>query len=218
MGAAIKAIVFDLDNTLYDEDQYFNAVHRKFAKRIKVNATSLMKTYQDIKSGSNDIFGDILKYHHLYTVPLQEEYFRLYKTVDAMLALYDDAKRVVTMLQEKGYTLGIITNGIIEAQKNKVRCLGIEKYFHSIIFAREFGKEYEKPHATAFKHFLRLFNLSAAECISVGDTYKTDIVGAKQVGMQTMLLQREKHGLPPKRDAYIDYLGRDLYLLQSLLI
>ncbi len=215
---AVKAIIFDLDNTLFNENEYFYAVHDEFARRKNVDSLILKNTYQRIKLESEDIFGDILKHNGMYTPELQEEYFSLYKRIDTHLSLYEDAFAIIEWLKCQGHILGIITNGVLEAQKNKIRSLGIEDKFDTIIFAREFGKKYEKPSPKPFKYFLNKFNFLGKECIFVGDTYETDIIGAKKVGMQTMLIQRDVSSSQFffNENKYIDYLGKDLYLLKKI--
>ncbi|HEC92307.1 MAG TPA: HAD family hydrolase, partial [Candidatus Atribacteria bacterium] len=127
----IKAFIFDLDYVLFNEDLYYFAVFEKMSLFLNLDNEKLnlmKKFYIKNKLLSKDILGDILKNLKLYTPHLQEKFFEFYKTVYKPLPLYRDVKEVLFALRKKDYKLGIITNGTVEAQKNKIKCLGIGKF------------------------------------------------------------------------------------------
>lgn len=92
------------------------------------------------------------------------------------------------MLRRLGLKLALVTNGCAQAQRNKVRLLGIENSFDAIIYARETQFAKEKPHPEAYIAALQKLNVRANEAICVGDNPHTDFLGAKQLGMLTVRL------------------------------
>jgi putative hydrolase of the HAD superfamily len=192
----IKALIFDLDNTLYDERGYLRGVFGAFSERHGIDFqridTHLTGT-QWLKS--RDIFGDLLKKIDYYSSERQEELFELYQNLNVDIRLYADASVLIEKAGEKGVRLGIITNGVVKAQKNKIRCLGIENKFDSVVYARIFGKEHEKPRALPFEQSLRELGVGKSEAIFAGDDLNTDIAGARSFGMTAVLVDRSRAAL-----------------------
>ncbi len=143
----VKAVIFDLDNTLYDENSYFLKVFEAFSKIYNIDINLFKNIFNHIFIlESRDIFTDILKKIDFYSQEKQKQLFELYKSIDCNLELYDEAYELINYLNNKNINIAIITNGVLEAQKNKVRVLDLEKITNKIVYAREFGKDFEKPH------------------------------------------------------------------------
>lgn len=214
----IRAFIFDLDYVLYDESLYYFAVFENMCSFLKLSKDKLVmmqRYYLEERIESKDILGDILRALSLYTPELQEKFFEFYKSTYKPLPLYEDAKEVVSILRTKSHKLGIITNGVVEAQKSKVRCLEIEKVFDEILYAREFGKEFEKPHTKPYMEICRKLNVNPFECIYVGDNPLTDFKGARKAGFTTIRLVRGIYSiLPVSNDvAFEIYDLRELFVI-----
>ena len=195
----ISGLIFDLDNTLYDEDIYYLEIFRVFAKSHDLDFDKIKSVFtHDFRRKSKDIFADILKGVDYYEAILQEELFYLYNTIDIILPLFNDAKEILKFTKVKNIKTAIITNGVVNAQKNKIRCLKIEQCFDVIIYAREFGKEFEKPHEKSFKKCLQQLNLDRHSVLFIGDDPATDISGAIACNIRSVFIRRghfknEKH-------------------------
>jgi len=189
----IKAFIFDLDYVLLDEDLYYFAVFERMCSFLGLNSEGLdlmKETYKKVKLKSKDILGDILKSLGLYTSELQEKFFEFYKNTYKSISIYDDAKEVISLLKVKNYKLGIITNGTVDAQKAKVKCLGIKGIFDEILYAKEFGKEFEKPHVRPFIEICKRLGVKPYESVYIGDNPLTDFEGAKELGFITVRILR----------------------------
>lgn len=190
----IKGFIFDLDNTLYDENQYLYSVFLDFWKKH----FSTQEGFEDVCSKtlcdnarlhSKDIFRTFLEFTPLgYTQSHHDELFSIYTSIQCDLNLYEDAQELLSFLKSHNYPIAILTNGPIQAQKNKVKNLKITGI--PVFYAREDGIEYEKPHPQAFMKVLSFFNLSPNDCCMIGDNPQTDIHGAQQVGIMPILLKR----------------------------
>ncbi len=187
----IKVVAFDLDNTLYDQDEYYKQVIAEFAIDRNLVYEELLEIFCKIKESSRDIFGDILSEYGIFTSELQEAIFEKYNKIDAKIKLFDNAVEAIKFLTEKKIKIAIITNGVITAQQNKIRCLGIENMFNIIIYARTWGKEFEKPHERSFSYLLEWCNCSAREVIFLGDSLETDIRGAEQLGIHAIHINKQ---------------------------
>jgi putative hydrolase of the HAD superfamily len=105
----------------------------------------------------------------------------------ATYVLYDDVLPTLQSLKEKGYILGMITN-LREDIKIYVRKLGLEPYLKFALTSEQVGCA--KPDPRIFRAALEQAGVTAAEAIFVGDQYRLDIVGARGVGIQPILIDR----------------------------
>ncbi|EFT7213105.1 HAD family hydrolase [Campylobacter coli] len=194
MNENIKAVIFDLDNTLYDENVYIAEVLDIFSKKYSLNFDKNKFIYnKDLRNKSNDIFSFWLNSINFYSKEYQEELFELYQNISCQLKLYNDAKILLDFLYKKGIKIGILTNGTVKAQKNKIKCLqGILQYNPIIFYARSLGKDFEKPHVRAFEGILNIIEVEKINVLFVGDNPYTDIYGAKNFGIRNILVKRER--------------------------
>ncbi|CAM3829876.1 HAD family hydrolase [Arcobacter cloacae] len=184
----IKSVLFDLDNTLYDEDEYFKKVFKLFALKNEINYSKILEIFDDnnFRIRNKDLFSEVLKEINFYTEDRQNELFELYKSIDCSLKLYDDAINILGYLRRLNIKVVVITNGVVEVQRNKVKSLSLDKYVDFIVYAREKGIEYEKPHSYSFEKALELVNSKNNEVIYIGDHPYTDIVGAEKLKIKTL--------------------------------
>jgi len=102
--------------------------------------------------------------------------------------IYDETITVLEKLKGQ-YKLLLLTNGSPDLQREKLAGVPeIVPYFDHIIISGEFGKG--KPAAEIFHHALEKLNLSAEQCVMVGDKLTTDILGANTVGMTSVWINR----------------------------
>ena len=183
----MKAVIFDLDNTLYDESLYFREVIVRSADRYSLNKERMLSLFDSgTLHASNDIFGDLLRDQGKYEKGLQNKMFELYRTIDFKLLMSEDVVSILAYLRTLKIQLGILTNGDVRAQRNKVRILNLDKIFDRIIYARDEGKDFEKPHKRAFERVLASLNVKPEEALFVGDNFTTDIIGATNAGLTTV--------------------------------
>jgi len=83
------------------------------------------------------------------------------------------------------YAIAVISNADGKIDAVLQRC-GIEDCFASITDSGNVG--YEKPHPAIFEAALREMKASAADSLYVGDVYSIDYIGARNAGMQAVLL------------------------------
>ena len=177
----VDVVAFDLDNTLYDEFDYFSKI---------IDASNLMisldqKEFKKIRKNSKDVLKSILKNNKMLSVKNKDIFFESYKNFNGGININSDKIKTIKNIS-KHFKTCILTNGIIEVQKNKVRSLSIEDIFDKIIYARSHGRENEKPDKKAFKMICDYFKCKPNRVLFVGDHPMKDIKGAKEFGMKTV--------------------------------
>jgi putative hydrolase of the HAD superfamily len=111
----------------------------------------------------------------------------------------DGAVEVLETLQRLGIVLGLVTNGTVRAQTQKLKVLGLRRYFQTVVVSEAVGVK--KPHAAIFQSALAGMGLSAEHAWFVGDHLENDILGASRAGLRTVWLASvhtwpEEHVLP----------------------
>jgi putative hydrolase of the HAD superfamily len=204
---SLDALVFDLDYTLFDEHQYFFAVLEAFC--IDANCLqkldNLKKDYFILRSISQNIFKEMLQMNDLYSSGNEELLFQKYCSIKLNLNPYPDAVSFLTHLKEEtNIKIGLLTNGNIDAQANKIRTLQISNFFDEIVYARKFGREMEKPNPISFQFIKQKLKSRDNEIGYIGDNPRTDFEGAKKVkGITYRILRGLYESLPTNQ--FIDY-------------
>ena len=126
----------------------------------------------------------------------------------AHFELYDDALPVLDRLREHGLLIGLLSNSSRDLHEfvahHSLRA-------DAVLTSHAHGKT--KPHESIFRAMLVLLGVAADEAVMVGDTVDDDIEGARAVGMQAVLLDRE--GRYPERAGRLDDL-RELPVVLGL--
>ena len=104
--------------------------------------------------------------------------------------LYDDVILTLEHLQNAGFKLAIVSNWDTPLDPLTER-LGIADYFDAIIASHDARVRSEKPEPHIFNCALAAVGVSAEEVVHVGDAYEADIVGARDVGIRPILLDRD---------------------------
>ncbi|WP_330632263.1 HAD family hydrolase [Halocatena halophila] len=102
----------------------------------------------------------------------------------------------------ESHSLGLITNGVPDAQRPKLDVLGLEPYFDIVLFA---GSELPaKPARAAFDHALDHLGSTAARSVHVGNSLESDVVGAQRAGIDAIWFVPYQHAgiKPDPRPAY----------------
>lgn len=104
--------------------------------------------------------------------------------------LYDDTVPTLQHLRDMGLKLAIVSNWDTPLDPLTER-LGIAHYFDIIVASHDARVRSAKPDPHIFNYTLEAISVSAEEAIHVGDTYEADIVGARNVGIRPILIDRD---------------------------
>ena len=190
---SIRALLFDLDDTLYDEKQFIKSGFAKVAEFVENKFKIEKKIYYEIlidifNGGSRgNIFNLALeKVNVAYGEDIIQSMVKIYREHNPKIRLAEDIKSLIIKLKEI-YSLGIVTDGYFEVQKKKVQALRLEELFNSIIYTDEYGREYWKPNVFGYKLALEeLGDILPEETVYIGDNPYKDFIGVKKIGITTV--------------------------------
>jgi len=114
-----------------------------------------------------------------------EDYLHGYR---AAWSLYDDTLPCLERFAAAGVRLGIITNGELHFQRDKIVATELEDHFEHVVASGELGVT--KPNSAIFWHACELFDVRPAQAIYVGDRLATDALGAAAAGLTGVWLDR----------------------------
>lgn len=199
----IKHIFFDLDHTLWDYDRNAQEtlveIYNELGASDTVSLKKFINTYYDVndklwyKYNKKLIDRDYIKNYRFVEVfkktGIQESHAEkssLYFMANCSKKphLMEHTKITLDYLIKK-YKLHIITNGFNDVQPLKMKSSGIQSYFDVIVTSET--SEARKPEPGIFYDALQRANAQKNESVMIGDNPKTDIHGARDFGIKTIL-------------------------------
>jgi len=193
----ITTVVFDLDDTLYDEIEYcksgFTVVAEYLAGRPKMPSADRIFTalWSQFRTGNHTetINGALDELELPYDEDLIRELVEIYRRHIPKIKLPDDSLEVLRELKAK-YTLALLTDGYLPGQQFKVQSLAIEKYFETIVYTEQLGREYWKPSPAGFKKLIEILDERPENMVYVADNGKKDFIAPNKLGFMTVQLIR----------------------------
>jgi putative hydrolase of the HAD superfamily len=192
----IKAIIFDLDDTLYDCSGTLVLKSRKLAakiisKAVKCSETEALKLQLELEDRLGpkaDIFHKIANQYNLPEDFCEE----ISNTINSLevegATLFPGTMASIDELKRTGYKLFLVTFGNREIQEKKIKVLDLESAFDEIIITENpLGKE------KCFKEILAKYGLEPEQVLCVGDKIKDEIEVGKRLGMSTALMKHGRH-------------------------
>lgn len=200
---SVKAILFDLDNTLIDtsgaskiaiekvnhflkskfgnEDHIIEVSERFKTKLCQESFDPLKMNIDDLRTAHWDEAIQEIK----GTEPnrtLASECYRLWKTTRLQhLAIPEPVKSMLAELR-KTYKLLLLTNGDTQTQREKISAVGCQELFDAVIVGGEHAEE--KPAVSIFQHCCEVLGVKPESCMMVGDSLDTDIQGGINAGFK----------------------------------
>lgn len=118
------------------------------------------------------------------------------------------AKEAMLSLYEKGYTIAMVADGLVESFENTMNQNGLSHIFAAKVISEELGQE--KPAAIMFETAMQRLGLTDADkyrVIMVGNNVERDVAGAKRFGIRSVqLVWSDRHpAVPSCEDEQPDY-------------
>lgn len=182
----LKAIVFDLDDTLYSEKEYVQSGFRAIANTfpwVKQMEEKLWQAFEQKKTAIDEV----LTAEGLYTDEIKQKCLSVYRFHQPKIHLYDSVRELLQQFRSDGYKLGIITDGRPEGQRAKIKSLGLEGLVDHIIVTDELGGvEYRKPNKAAFVKMKETLNVAFEEMCYIGDNINKDFIAPEILGIRAI--------------------------------
>ena len=198
----IKAVIFDIDNTLYSYDE----AHEPAMEALRAYAREHLglepeQLAREITLAAEDVKrrldADCAALHNRtlriqvmlernrlplsHAAPMGELYW------DTLLRHAEPSPgslTCLTKLKEQGYILGIGTDMTIEYQLKKLNVLQMLPLIDFIVSSEE--ANVEKPHSKVFSVCAEKAGVSPQECLFIGDSLKKDVLGPRSMGMHSL--------------------------------
>lgn len=217
MKDKIEFIAFDADDTLWENELYFQEFEQKFC--------NLLNSYLPAGAASQELFSTEMKNLHIYGYGLKgmmlsmieticrvtggngnircvEEIIRLgQELLEKPVTLLDGVKEVLSELQDK-YCLILATKGDLFDQKRKIMSSGLREYFWHIEIMSDKKEE-------DYKMLLKHIGCHPQNFLMIGNSVKSDILPVLQLGGNAMHVpyhitwQHERHEREVEHPGYI---------------
>ena len=194
----IKAVIFDLDDTLISEKEYIKSGYRVIAKKIKNDyelSIDADKIFNDLitlmEENSKQVFNRLLQQYKLkFDNECINELINCYRNHKPRIEFYNDVEPLLNYLKNKKIKIGIISDGYMVTQENKLDVLNAYNIFDKIILTDELGRDYWKPNPKAFELMKEYFNIRYDEMIYIGDNPQKDFYIKKYYPIKTVRIIR----------------------------
>lgn len=110
--------------------------------------------------------------------------FRILSTEN--IKLYDNVIETLKELKKAGKNLYILSNGQREFSLDELNYLGIINFFDALYFSSDYG--ICKPDAKFYERLIKKEGLDIKETLLIGNSYLSDIITAKNLGLSTLYL------------------------------
>jgi len=191
----IKALVFDMDLTLYSNDEYGQYQIDKLVEKLgQLKGLSFEEINREVEEkhkawalsheGKKSSLSNILRG---YGIGMEQIVSWRKELLEPTLFVKED-KKLKTVLEElsDSYTLGVVTNNPVLVARKTLAALGVEACFPFVI-----GVDtcmIAKPHKMPFEKFSEISRCPPETCVSIGDRYDIDLDLPMQMGMGGILV------------------------------
>ena len=193
----ITTVTFDLDDTLYDEIEYCRSGFASVADFLSglPQAPPADHIFDSLWSQFNagnrkTTFNAALDELGIdYDDKLIDELLKVYRNHLPKITLPPESRDVMSVLSGK-YTLALLTDGFLPAQRLKVQALAIEKYFKAILYTEQLGRQFWKPSPAGFEKLMQTLNAKPENIVYIADNEEKDFIAPNKLGILTVQLIR----------------------------
>ncbi len=189
-------IVFDLDDTLYDEITYvrsgFKAVAEFLTNKLNIPTNEIYNSFIKIltENGRGRVFDIYLDSINKKNKTLIIKCLSVYRTHKPSIELSTSAIKVRNYLIAKNYTIYIVTDGNKIVQKNKIEALDVKKYVKKTLPTHNYGTDKAKPSIYCFELISKWEKVDFCELVYIGDNPNKDFVNLKKNNAKTIRINQ----------------------------
>ena len=190
-----STVVFDLDDTLYNEIDFLKSSYLAIAKELdSSNAIQLYARMFSMYRNNENVFEFIASTYNI-TV---EELIVAYRNHIPNIKLFEHIEPLLLAIKNEGGKIAVITDGRSTTQRNKIKELGVESYLDLIIISEEIGSE--KPSLKNFQMIETM--LKTTHNTYIADNLKKDFIAPNLLGWNSICLIDNGKNIHKHKDAY----------------
>ncbi len=205
MGERIDAVIFDLDDTLYEHASFVRGAYRDVALAFEAETglsaaafeSEAWREYELGGSRDNGIFSRLLKKSSVYSEKLEYRLVAAYRTHSPSIGLYPGVAQGLDALRTEGVKLGLLTDGRGEVQHRKILALGLLDAFDAIVITGEPGASRAKPALDGFAAVMEKLDTAMGQALMIGDDPRTDVAGALAAGIRVLRVRQGQYAAEP---------------------
>lgn len=204
----IKAIAFDIDNTIYDYsgcdktaltelcsfacDKY-SLSPEEFKQRFDAARAAVKKSLGENVAASHNRILYMQKFlEDMGLNPAKgalELYDVYWNSILDNMELFPYVLPLMKYLKEHDIRIGMLTDLTAHIQHRKIARLGLEDYIEVLVTSEEAGAE--KPSLSAYDLLVSKFDVDRKDILMIGDSLKKDVEGALNAGLRALLYKKE---------------------------
>jgi len=204
----MKAVVFDLDDTLFDHTTSATNAVRGWVTELGVAPTDELiaqwfeierRCFDDWLAGTLTHQGQrrarLGEFLPLLGQPVPSSEDAQDKAFELFLAWYrrnwaafDDARPALEVARSNGWRIGVLTNGSTPQQNAKLEQIGLAELVDVVCTSQSLG--YGKPAVQAYQLTCEALGVEPAETLMIGDNLDLDVLGARAAGLAAAHLDR----------------------------
>lgn len=192
-------VIFDVDETLYNMTQPFERAFKEiWQDKYDIDMYELYtasrihsdRVFDQVMAGTMTVDGaGVYRMQHAmrdfgFEITEEEalEFQHVYRKHQQHLDISKTMERILNLLKERGVSLAILTNGETNHQMEKIRGMGLERWFSDDRIFVSDAVGYFKPDVRTFRAVEDALHLNREETWYIGDSIENDIEGAGAAG------------------------------------
>lgn len=193
----ITAVIFDLDDTLYDEVEYCKSGFHAVADFL-----AQLPDWPDSQRIYDALWSQFSAGNHTktfnaaieqlgkgYDEKIISRLVEVYRNHEPEIKLPADSLNILEQLAGR-YDLALLSDGFLPAQQLKVRALGIEKIFKAVIYTEKLGRNAWKPSPIGFEKLIETLDTPAEKMVYVADNRQKDFIAPNKLGLSSIQIIR----------------------------
>ena len=213
----IRAVLFDLDGTLFDRDStvaalveaqhaLFNQELAHVAKADFVARVVLLDEHG--YRNKAEVYATVAGEFHLPPALAPELVADFWRRYHAFCRPSHDLVATLGELRRRGKKIGVVTNGRQVTQEGTIDALGIRDFLDVVLVSEVEGVR--KPDRRIFERAVARLGVGPSECCYVGDHPEVDVSGARAAGLHAIWKRTTYWGVPAESVPVIENLGEVL--------
>jgi putative hydrolase of the HAD superfamily len=217
MRRPIRAVLFDLDDTLFDHEfcsrcalEIVRSSYECFKQLAPdvlahTHARILDELHPEVTSGNLDLaLARTERFRRLFSsAGVDADPANAAAAAAAYRRRYEESWREVRgaaallkSVRERGARVGVVSNNLLQEQRDKLRCCGLDAHVDVLVVSGETG--ISKPDPRIFEIALEGLGCRAEESVMIGDSYDADIAGAIAAGIRPIWFSRSPGAVAPE--------------------